>query len=97
MQDITCLITCCRYNKNLKWKWSKEHHVFQISVEFLFFIVPVFSYLLEAVGAALEIIGYEEGPYDTVDTNTARILLYILYYTIESAQSMFYSYCKKYW
>jgi hypothetical protein len=42
-------------------------------VEFLFFIVPVFSYLLEAVGAALEIIGYEEGPYDTVDTNTARI------------------------
>ena len=57
-------------------------------MEFLFFIVPLFSYLLEAIGAVLEIIGYEEGPYDSEDTITARILLYVLYYTIESVQSM---------
>ncbi|XP_076095389.1 receptor for retinol uptake stra6-like [Mytilus galloprovincialis] len=67
--------------------------IYKISAEFLFFLVPLFDYLLLYIAAIMEYIGWYPSIYDTPDIESARTLLYIVYYSVDSMKICFICAC----
>ncbi|XP_063427676.1 receptor for retinol uptake stra6-like [Mytilus trossulus] len=103
------LLSCCKdlmkpwiYKNNPEFKYSARILsvyfvcfilIYKISAEFLFFLVPLFDYLLLYIAAIMEYIGWYPSIYDTPDIESARNLLYIIYYSVDSMKICFICAC----